>query len=105
MKQYLTTNQRREILKAIYVDKDWVYKIDNMPNKQIYAMFESLKKCGKISYDDAGNMIFKSDEEVKKLKEARQGWHQITLDEFLKEEEFKKRQTERKEKENLKNYG
>ena len=83
--RYLTTEQRRSALKLAYSDRNWISKIDKMPSNQVYAIFDKLKKEGIINFDDNGNVYFKSREEVNKMKEKRSGYHQITLDEYLKE--------------------
>ena len=98
--RYLTTEQRRSALKLAYDDRAWIDKVDKMPNKQVYAIFDSFRKSGQIAYDNSGNLIFRSKDEVKKLKEAREGVHQVTLDEYLKDLEMKEREQNRKEKEN-----
>lgn len=86
----LTLVQKKSALKLAYKVQGWVDNIDNMSNKQVYAIFDKLRSDGIISYDDNANMYFKTKEEVQKLKEARQGFHQITLDEYLKENEKEK---------------
>ena len=83
--RYLTTEQRRSALKLAYSDRNWISKIDKMPSKQVYAIFDKLKKEERIIFDDNGNLIFRTSEEVKKMKEKGSGYHQITLDEYLKE--------------------
>lgn len=89
-KRYLTTEQRRSALKLAYNDREWINRVDKMQSKQVYAIYDKFCKDGIISFDDNGNMYFKTKEEVQKLKEARQGFHQITLDEYLKENEKEK---------------
>ena len=101
--KYLTTKEKRSLLKLAYVDKDWIDRIDNMPNKQVYAIFEGLKKCGKISFDDNLNIIIRTDEEVKELKDIRQGWHQMDFDDWMKIQNQKEIDKNRKEKEKFKN--
>ena len=90
-KRYLTTEQRRSALKLAYSDRNWVEKIDMMPNKQVYAIFDKLRKDEIINFDDNGNIYFRSRQEVrdlkKKRKEEKEG-HQITIDEWLKEKEY-----------------
>lgn len=99
MKRYLTTEQRRSALKLAYNDRDWVDKVDTMSNKQVYAIFDNLKRKGMIVLDGYGNISFKSKGEIKKIKEARKerGFHQITLDEFFGDLVTQK-ENERKEK-------
>jgi len=82
-KRYLTTEQRKSALKLAYADRDWVSKVDKMPPKQIYAIFNKLKKDGIINLDGHGNVFFRTREEVNELKERRDGFHQITLDEYM----------------------
>ena len=91
-KRYLTTVQRRAALKLVYNESDWPEKVDRMSNRQVYAIFDNLRRTGQISYDDYGNLIFRTKDEVRKLQEARSGVHQVTLDEYLKELEFKERE-------------
>ena len=69
-KRYLTTEQRRSALKLVYGDRN-----------------DKLCKDGVINFDDNGNVFFKTKEELQKIKEARQGFHQITFDEYLQEKE------------------
>lgn len=85
MKRYLTTEQRRSALKLAYNDRDWIDKVNTMSSKQVYAIFDNLKKKGMIVLDGYGNISFRSKGEIKKIKEARKerGFHQITLDEFF----------------------
>lgn len=101
-KRYLTTEERRSALKLVYKNDDWPGKVDRMSNKQVYAIFDKFRKCGRISYDDYGNMIFRNDEEVKKLQEERSGVHQLTLDEYLKQKEFDERKKAQEAKNILK---
>lgn len=98
-KKYLTSKQRRAALKLVYNDADWLDKVDRMTNKQVYAIFDKFRLSGRISYDDYGNLIFRNNEEVKKLQEARSGVHQVTLDEYLKDIEFKEREKAKQNKE------
>ena len=95
--RYLTTEQRRSALKLAYDDRTWIDKVDRMPNKQVYAIFDTMRKSGQIVFDDAGNLLFRSKEEVRKIKEARTGYHQITFDEWAKEQEASRIDKERKE--------
>lgn len=97
-KKYLTTKQRRAALKLVYNDPEWPDKVDRMSNAQVYAIFDKFRISGRISYDDYGNLIFRNEDEVRKLQEARSGVHQVTLDEYLKELEFKEREQTRKAK-------
>ena len=85
MKRYLTTEQRRSALKLAYSDRDWVDKVDTMSNKQVYAIFDNLKRKGMIVLDGCGNIFFRTREEVNELKKRRKerGYHQITIDEFF----------------------
>ena len=84
-KKYLTTEQRRSALKLAYDSRDWINKVDKMPSIQVYAIFDKLRKDGIINLDEKGNIFYRSREEVKKIKERRSGYHQITLDEWLEE--------------------
>lgn len=86
-KRYLTTEQRRSALKLAYGDRKWIDRVDKMQPKQVYAIFDKLCKDGVINFDDNGNVFFKTKEELQKIKEARQGFHQITFDEYLQEKE------------------
>lgn len=95
--RYLTTEQRRSALKLAYDDRAWIDKVDKMSNKQVYAIFDTMRKSGQIAFDDVGNLFFRSKEEVRKIKEARTGYHQITFDEWTKEQEASKINKERKE--------
>jgi len=83
--RYLTTEQRRSALKLAYSDRKWIAYVDKMPANQVYAIFDKFKKEERISFDNNGNLIFRTREEVEKMKEKRSGYHQITLDEYLKE--------------------
>ena len=90
-KRYLTTEQRRSALKLAYSDRYWIERVDRMPNKQVYAIFDKLRKDGMINFDDNGNIYFRSIQEVKDLKKKRKEekeGHQITIDEWLKEKEY-----------------
>ena len=99
MKRYLTTEQRRSALKLAYSDRDWVDKVDTMSNKQVYAIFDNLKRKGMIVLDGCGNIFFRTREEVNELKKRRKerGYHQITIDEFFGDLVTQK-ENERKEK-------
>lgn len=99
--RYLTTEQRRSALKLAYNDRGWISKVDKMPNKQVYAIFDKMRKSGQITYDDAGNLIFRTKEEVKKLREVKTG-HQITFDEYMKYQEEQRIEKERITKDILK---
>lgn len=86
--RYLTTEQRRSALKLAYTDRNWVNKVEKMPDIQVYAIFDKFRKDGMINFDDNGNIFFRSKEEVKELKKRREesrNGHQITLDEFMTE--------------------
>lgn len=95
--RYLTTEQRRSALKLAYDDRAWIDKVDKMPSKQVYAIFDTMRKSGQIAFDDAGNLFFRSKEEVRKIKESSYRYHQITLDEWAKEQEASRIDKERKE--------
>lgn len=93
-KRYLTSEQRRSALKLAYADRNWVDKVNKMPAKQVYAIFDKLKRDCIINLDSNGNLYFLSRSEaneLKRRKEIAHGYHQITLDEFfgdiLKEKE------------------
>lgn len=105
-KRYLTTEQRRSALKLAYADREWVYKVDAMPPKQVYAIFDKLRKDEMINFDENGNIYFRSRQEVndlkKKRKEAING-HQMTFDEWAKQENEKDIQKQRKTKEYIQN--
>lgn len=90
MKRYLSTEQRRSALKLAYSNKEWINKVDSMPNKQVYAVFDKMKKDGIINFDSNGNVFFKSRAEINELKKRREesrNGHQITLEEYMKEKE------------------
>lgn len=89
MNKRLTTEQKRAALKLAYADRDWIDKIDKMPNLQVYAIYDHLCKIGMIYFDEKGNIFFRSKEEVQELKEKRLGVHQMTIDEWLQEKEKK----------------
>ena len=86
-KRYLTTEQKRSALKLAYADREWVDSVDNMPKKQVYAIYDQLKRDGIINFNDDGSIFFRTREEVRELKkrrrEARIG-HQMTFDEWAK---------------------
>lgn len=100
MKRYLTTEQRRSAIKLAYNDRNWIDKVNVMSNKQVYAIFDKLKKDGIINLDGNGNIFFRTREEVNELKKRRKEQnrcHQITLDEFFGDLVTQK-EKERKEK-------
>lgn len=89
-KPYLSTKERKNaIIKAYKDDKKWKEKVEYMPAVQIYAIFDSLVKSGRIYYDDEFNLRYRTSEEVEKFKRERQLFHgecrQITLEEYFKE--------------------
>ena len=105
-KRYLTIKEKRSALRYAYSnDEDWKEKVDHMPTNMICGIFENLRKDGLINFDGDGNIYYRSRAEVNELKkrrrEARVG-HQVTLDEFLKQEEQKIIQNNRKEIGNIK---
>lgn len=89
MKRYLTTEQRRSALKLAYSTSKWIDRIDDMSDKQVYAVFDKFVKDGLINFDEKGNIFFRSKEEVQELKEKRLGVHQMTIDEWIQEKEKK----------------
>lgn len=90
-KRYLTTEQRRSALRLAYCDRAWTDKVDKMPRLQVYAIFDSFVKTGRIKFDEYGNLHF---DNSSKKKEPEK-YHQITFDEYLKDIEQKR--NERKE--------
>lgn len=95
MTRYLTTEQRRSALKLAYGDdREWIAKVEKMHDKQIYAVFNKLRMDGLINFDQHGNIYFRSREEVNELKKRREiihSYHQITLDEWLKDNNRKEK--------------
>ena len=89
MKRYLTTEQRRSALKLAYNTSKWIDRIDDMSDKQVYAIYDHLCEIGMIYFDEKRNMHFRSKEEVQELKERRLGVHQMTIDEWIQEKEKK----------------
>ena len=88
LKPHLTTDMRRKLIAKAYNDKEWKEKVQKMNRFQVYAIYDSFIKEGRIHYDEVGVAHFRTSDELRKLKEARKDFHeknhQITLDEWLK---------------------
>lgn len=100
---YLSTSARRAAIMQVYKTDEWEDKVQRMNNMQVYAIYDSFCKDGYIWFDDYNDMHFRTPEQVKELrqkrKEAHGSGHQITLEEYLKEEEIKSREDARMVKE------
>lgn len=89
MARYFTTKQKRSALILAYPDdEEWGRKVDKMPDMQVYAIFEKLRKDGMINVNPDGSLSFRSKEEVDELKKRREivhdkYYHQITLEEYF----------------------
>ena len=84
---YISTSDRRKaIIHAYGDDEKWAIRVKNMPNIQVYAIFDELVKSDRIVVDGNGKLSYRTLKEVNELrkrrKEAKCG-HQITLDEWM----------------------
>lgn len=91
-KPYLSTLARRAAIMQVYHTDEWEDKVQRMSNLQVYAIYDSFCKDGYIWFDECNDMHFRTPEEVKELrrkrKEAHGSGHQITLEEYFKDEEI-----------------
>lgn len=90
MKPYLKTDVRRKLIMYAYPDnKDWKEKVEKMHKVQVCAIYDNFVKEGRIYYDEVGVAHFRTTDQIRKLKEAREDFHtkchQITIDEWMAE--------------------